>query len=107
MMLRTGSQVARNAGQPTKLTTVLLQNVLVIAVGDQHGSQAVGTTQPDAYSTITLMLPPESARILVHAMSSGAINLLLRHVAEADIEKGPVWVGPAEISAFLKNSTQK
>ncbi len=107
MMLRTGSQVARNAGQPTKLTTVLLQNVLVIAVGDQHGSQAAGTAKPDAYSTITLMLPPESARILVHAMSSGAINLLLRHVAEADIEKGPVLVGPAEVSAFLKSSTQK
>ncbi len=108
MMLKSSSQVSKNAGPPVKLTTVLLQNVLVMAVGDQYESKhSPGPSrQKDAYTTITLMLPPESARVLVHAMSSGAINLLLRHVGEADIEKGPVLVGPADVSAFLKKSTQ-
>ena len=108
MMLKSSSQVSKNAGQPVKMTTVLLQNVLVMAVGDQYESKRNPGTprQKDAYTTITLMLPPESARVLVHAMSSGAINLLLRHVGEADIEKGPVLVGPADVSAFLKKSTQ-
>ena len=106
MMMRTGSQVAQNAGQPTKLTTVLLQNVLVIAVGNQYDPARITTALPEPYNTITLMLAPESARILVHAMSSGAINVLLRHVGEADIEKGPIMVGPSEISSFLKKSTQ-
>ena len=108
MMLKSSSQVSKNAGQPVKMTTVLLQNVLVMAVGDQYESKhSTGTSrQKDAYTTITLMLPPESARVLVHAMSSGAINLLLRHVGEADIEKGPILVGPADVSTFLKKSTQ-
>ena len=106
MMLRAGAQASQNT-QPGKLTTVLLQNVLVIATGDHHGPRHAGSAPPDAYTTITLMLAPESARILVHAMSNGAISLLLRHVGEADVEQGPVFVGPAEISAFLKTSTQK
>lgn len=107
MMLRASSQASQNNAQPGKLTTVLLQNVLVIATGDHHGPRHAGSAPPDAYTTITLMLAPESARILVHAMSNGAISLLLRHVGEADVEQGPVFVGPAEISAFLKTSTQK
>ena len=108
MMLKSSSQVSKNAGQPVKMTTVLLQNVLVMAVGDQYESKRNPGTprQKDAYTTITLMLPPESARVLVHAMSSGAINLLLRHVGEADLEQGPILVGPADVSAFLKKSTQ-
>ena len=108
MMLKSSSQVSKNAGPPVKLTTVLLQNVLVMAVGDQYESKRNPGTprQKDAYTTITLMLPPESARVLVHAMSSGAINLLLRHVGEADLEQGPILVGPAEVSTFLKKSTQ-
>lgn len=106
MMMRTSSQVSKNAGAPTKVTTVLLQNVLVIATGDQHETPRPGLAQPDAYNTITLMLPPDSARILVHAMAGGAINLLLRHVGETDIEKGPILVGPAEISTFLQRSAQ-
>ena len=108
MMLKSSSQVSKNAGQPVKMTTVLLQNVLVMAVGDQYESKRNPGTprQKDAYTTITLMLPPESARVLVHAMSSGAINLLLRHVGEADLEQGPILVGPAEVSTFLKKSTQ-
>ena len=108
MMLKTSSQVSKTAGQPVKMTTVLLQNVLVMAVGDQYESKHSpgAPRQKDAYTTITLMLPPESARVLVHAMSSGAINLLLRHVGEADIEKGPILVGPGEVSTFLKKSTQ-
>jgi Flp pilus assembly protein CpaB len=105
-MLRTGSQVAQNAGQPTKVTAVLLQNVLVIAVGDQSKPQRTPGAPPDAYNTITFMLPPESARVLVHAMSQGSINLLLRHVGEADVEKGPLLVGPAQIDAFLRKSTR-
>lgn len=106
MMLRASSQASKTAGQPTKITTVLLQNVLVMAVGDQRGSRR-NTDKPETYGTITLMLPPESARILVHAMSAGAVNLLLRHVGEADVEKGPIYVGPTDVAAFLKTSTQK
>ena len=102
MMLRAGNQASQSAGQPAKVTAVLLQNVLVIAVGDQRGARSSSLpAQPEAYNTVTLMLPPESARVLVHAMSAGAINLLLRHVGEAETEKGPVLVGASEISSFL------
>ena len=108
MMMKTSKQVSQNAGQPTKVTTVLLQNVLVIAVGDQDKTTPPSDGSPAAvYNTITLMLAPESARILVHSMASGSINLLLRHVGESDVEKGPIFVGPSEISSFLKTSTQK
>ena len=107
MMLRASSQASRNAEAPAKVTTVLLQNVLVIAVGDRHEARRASDAESEAYNTITLMLPPESARVLVHAMSGGAINLLLRHVGEAQVEPGPILVGPAEISGFLKKSTQK
>ena len=108
MMMKTSKQVSQNAGQPTKVTTVLLQNVLVIAVGNQTDARAASdSTTASAFNTITLMLPSESARILVHSMASGSINLLLRHVGESDIEQGPIVVGPSEISTFLKTSTQK
>lgn len=102
MMLRASSQASRNAEAPAKVTTVLLQNVLVIAVGDRHEARRASDAESEAYNTITLMLPPESARVLVHAMSGGAINLLLRHVGEAQVEPGPILVGPAEISGFLE-----
>ena len=108
MMLRAGNQASQSAGQPAKVTAVLLQNVLVIAVGDQRGARSSSLpAQPEAYNTVTLMLPPESARVLVHAMSAGAINLLLRHVGEAETEKGPVLVGASEISSFLNKSAHK
>ena len=108
MMLRASAQAAPSSAQPTRITAVLLQNVLVLAVGDQRKALPSASATPSAagYNTITLMLPPQSARVLVHAMSAGAINLLLRHVGEAQAEKGPIFVGPSEISDFLNQSAR-
>ena len=109
LMSRASAQAAQSANaQPARVTTVLLQNVLVIAVGDQHESRLTpGAGIQEGYNTITLMLSPESARILVHAMSNGAINLLLRRVGETAVEPGPIVVGAAETADFLNKSARK
>ena len=93
-MLRPGDHVdvigtfAKNQGADWS-TVTLLQNVLVIASGDQRG--AVENEEPagppgsqHTFSNITVSVDLEEAELLVFSMQRGPINVALR--AQDDIE---------------------
>ncbi|HEY7957102.1 MAG TPA: Flp pilus assembly protein CpaB, partial [Polyangia bacterium] len=93
-MLRPGDHVdvigtfAKNQGADWS-TVTLLQNVLVIATGDQRG--AVENEEPagppgsqHTFSNITVSVDLEEAELLVFSMQRGPINVALR--AQDDIE---------------------
>jgi pilus assembly protein CpaB len=86
-MLRPGDHVdvlgtfAR--GQQDWATVTLLQNVLVLATGEQRGggegeAEAPSGGGPRSFNTVTLSVDPEEAELLVFAQQRGPINVALR-----------------------------
>ena len=64
-------------------TVTLLQNVLVLATGEQRGSgegESEGPTTGNvrSFNNITLSVDPEEAELVVFAMQRGPINVALR-----------------------------
>lgn len=93
-MLRPGDHVdilgtfARNQGTDWS-TVTLLQNVLVIATGDERGAveneePAHPGSGPRTFSNITVAVDLEEAELLVFSMQRGPINVALR--SQDDIE---------------------
>lgn len=102
-MMASASQntASSGSGAQTKKTVLLLQNVPVLAIGDQRNAERLRNQAPDAFSTVTVMVPERDARVLVHAMSGGAVSLMLRQPGDATVLQGPVVMGPDELAAFL------
>jgi pilus assembly protein CpaB len=88
-MLRPGDHVdvlgtfAR--GQQDWATVTLLQDVLVLATGEQRGggegegeAAAGGPSGPRTFNNVTLSVDPEEAELLVFAQQRGPINIALR-----------------------------
>lgn len=92
-MLRPGDHVdvlgtfAR--GQQDWATVTLLQNVLVLATGEQRGSgegEGEATAPggaPRTFNNITLSVDPEEAELLVFAQQRGPLNVALRALDDA------------------------
>lgn len=92
---------AQAAAGKERKTLLLLQDVPVVAIGDQRNAARLQAEKPDPFSTATLMVDELSARVLVHASGAGAITLVLRRAGDAEKLQGPVVLGPAEVAAFL------
>lgn len=67
-----------------KVTTTYtqLQNIEVLAVG--NAKQGDPVSQEALPSTLTLLVKPEQAEVLVYALSNGSINLTLRNPSDTN-----------------------
>ncbi len=65
------------------VSSVILQNVPVIAVGSNY--DLAGSTS--GYGTITLNLPTRAAILMIQARSMGQITYLLRNVRDSNVER--------------------
>jgi pilus assembly protein CpaB len=72
---------------PEPETMTALQNVEVLAAGQQIQPQADG--KPISVNVVTLLLKPEDAQKLVLATSLGGIHLVLRNGADGEQNQNP------------------
>ena len=75
-----------------KFSSVLLQNVPVIAVGTYSSSEqelGQGTARPKTFGTVTLRLPLADALRLNYARQEGKLNMLLRNSAGNAVNTAP------------------
>lgn len=86
-------------------TATVFENVLIIATGKQfpEGSimPAMGGGTEDTYSSVTLMLPVEHARILTYILDQGKISLLLRNPLDVAVSPRRDTVTPADFNEFM------
>jgi Flp pilus assembly protein CpaB len=92
---------AQAAAGKARKTLLLLQDVPVVAIGDQRNAARLQSEKPEPFATATLMVDELSARVLVHASGAGAVSLVLRRVGDTEKLQGPVVMGPDELAAFL------
>ena len=78
------------------VSSVILQNVPVIAVGSNYDLS--GTTS--GYGTITLNLPTRAAIMMIQARSMGQITYLLRNVRDGKTERDRTTMTIAPGAAF-------
>lgn len=71
-----------SADDDTVVSSVILQNVLVIATDRQYDLQS----ESGSYGTITMNLPTKAAIMMVQARTMGRITYLLRNVRDAKTE---------------------
>jgi pilus assembly protein CpaB len=76
-----------SATSPEPQTMTALQNVEVLAAGQQIQPQADG--KPISVNVVTLLLKPEDAQKLVLATSLGGIHLVLRNGADGEQNQNP------------------
>ena len=75
-------QAAKEAGARV-VSSVILQNVLVIATDRQYDLES----NPSGYGTMTLALPTKAAIMMVQARTMGQITYLLRNVRDTKTEQ--------------------
>lgn len=85
------------------ITMTLMQYVRVLACGADMGYQNTGRSGR-GYSTITLEVTQEQAKILIFAQKKGRLSLVLRRAGDSKMEPNPRRVNWDE---FLKMSSQR
>jgi pilus assembly protein CpaB len=88
----------RGATSPDPKTITVLQNVVVLAAGQQIHPQADG--KPISVNVVTLLLKPEDAQKVVLATSLGVIYFVLRNGGDTEEAESPP-VGIAQLAADL------
>ena len=83
------------------VTLTLLQNVAVLAVGQDTDSAPSRSLQRRSYSSITLNVTPKEAEILGFAMQKGKLNLTLRNPSDVHVEKDIQDVDFTELIKFI------
>jgi len=68
-----------------QITTLLKQNVMVLAVGKNHLHSSTSSDEKASYSEITLLTTLLEAQEIIHAMTMGKMTLTLRN--DSDVEK--------------------
>jgi pilus assembly protein CpaB len=81
-----------NKGDPQldTVTLTILQNVTVLATGKDTARSLTeaaiqtggGARRPSSYSTVTLLVTPKEAEMLVFAMQKGRLTLTLRNPSD-------------------------
>jgi pilus assembly protein CpaB len=74
------------SGQET-LTTTVLQNITVLSAGQTMAADARGGAINAP--TVTLLVTPEQAEIIILAGSEGRIQLVLRNGSDNEVQKTP------------------
>ncbi|MFT5356391.1 MAG: pilus assembly protein CpaB [Polyangiales bacterium] len=84
-LLYTGTRPG--AEEDGQITISLLQNILVLAVGQDTGGQGVDQST-ERQSDVSVGVTIEQAALLTHAMTSGDIELTLRNPTDIQIVEG-------------------
>jgi pilus assembly protein CpaB len=92
-LLRPGDRVdvvhtTERPGSGERVTTSLLQNVLVLAVGGSLGRGASQCTGSSQTAYVSLAASIDQAQILLHAQESGDLNLMLRNPDDVAVIQG-------------------
>ena len=75
----------RDPGSNQMVAVTLLQNVIVLATGQQGANSNPGSKGETDYGTITVLALPEEAEILVLAQEMGSLYLSLRNSEDISI----------------------
>ncbi|HYM12074.1 MAG TPA: Flp pilus assembly protein CpaB [Bryobacterales bacterium] len=82
-VLVTGSPAG--GGENSRMTTTVLQNILVISAGTKIQPDARG--QPENVPVVTMLVTPEQAEIMTLAANEGRIQLVLRNPTDEKTDK--------------------
>ena len=85
------------------ITMTLMQNIRVLACGTDMGYQDVGRSGR-GYSTVSLEVTHEQAKILIFSQKKGHLSLILRQHSDSTPDPNPKRINWNE---FLKMSSQK
>ena len=83
-VLVTGSP-GNTGGGDSRMTTTVLQNILVISAGTKIQADARG--QAENVPVVTMLVTPEQAEVLTLASSEGRIQLVLRNPTDSKAQK--------------------
>jgi pilus assembly protein CpaB len=72
-------------GDASRMTTTVLQNILVISAGTKIQPDARG--QPENVPTVTVLVTPEQAEVLTLAANEGRVQLVLRNPTDDKTQK--------------------
>jgi pilus assembly protein CpaB len=67
------------------VTLTILQNVVVLATGNDWSRYTVGRTRSRGYSSVTLALTPKETEMIIFASNKGKLTLSLRNFEETEI----------------------
>jgi pilus assembly protein CpaB len=102
-ILVTGQMSGKNVDPENNITRVILENVRVLAAGQQVEQDRDG--KPQKVPVVTLLVTPEDATKLIMASTEGKIQLALRNTIDSKLENPPpvlqavLFTGPAAPSA--------
>ena len=78
--------VTRSSDQGRSVTIPLLQNVLVLSVGNRlNAADVISAT---GARTVSLLVTVDQASLLVHAKTDGIVNLVLRNPDDLEVSEG-------------------
>ena len=109
-ILVTGRLSAKTANADDNITRVILENVRVLAAGQQVEQDRDG--KPQKVPVVTLLVTPEDATKLTMASTEGKIQLALRNTIDAKLTNPPpvlqtvLFTGPAA-AAPVRTSVRK
>ncbi len=91
-----------------KFTVLILQNVLVLAVGADTGGEFAGTDrQARAYNQATLGVSVKDAAILTHAANTGVLSLTLRNPDDIAVSDEPDRATHEEVLRRVEEVSKK
>ncbi len=94
-------------GKGESVTIPLLQSLLVLATGDDFGA-ALATqreTSRERRTTVTVEATPQQANVLTHAMTRGAVHLVLRNQDDVTVLDAMPEVTVADIVVRERRET--
>lgn len=110
-ILVTGRFGAKTADSDNNITRVILENIRVLAAGQQVEQDREG--KPQKVPVVTLLVTPEDAITLTMASTEGKIQLALRNTIDSQLTNPPpvlqtgLFTGPAQAAASVRTSHRK
>jgi pilus assembly protein CpaB len=100
------STVIAPGGERT--SSLLLQNVLVLAVGTNTGDEvasapAKGPAEHKREHLLTLSVKPESAQLLAVALEKGSVSVAVRNPDDVRVIEGAADVGPVAVDTTRRS----
>lgn len=107
-LLRPGDRVdllltTERPGSTERVTFSLLQNVLVLAVGDDLGASQQDTDRPEFNTTVSVGVSAEQAQMLAFALDRGPLTLSLRNPEDIETLEG---LPETEANDILRSSAR-
>jgi pilus assembly protein CpaB len=109
-VLVTGRLSGKNTNSDDNITRVILENIRVLAAGQQVGQDREG--KPQKVPVVTLLVTPEDATTLTMASTEGKIQLALRNTIDTKLTDPPpvlqavLFTGPV-VAAPVRQAKRK